>query len=190
MDDIKKLYDEHLRAPFPPDLAGEEILGVELVLVDADTAGLTDKYISDRGQLTVDDFRILSHCYSDLKVIAKELKGTDRQYFARLQNIAGLIIENIKNENVTRDKKLPKPEWETIFLKIKEILHDWDPLGVPDSVDDEYDTMNFRLLSVLMNKGDRGEIRNILDDYTRNVMQLTVDNDTLDRVTDRISKIS
>jgi predicted ribosome quality control (RQC) complex YloA/Tae2 family protein len=139
--------------------------------------------------LSSDDNRILNHCYSDLKKVVKELSGADRQYFARLQNIAGLIIEKLKERRTMPDKESFKPEWEKNFLKIREILNDWDPSGVADSVDDEYDTMNFRTLSVLMNKRDKNEIKEILADYTKNSMELTVDNVTLDRVSEQISKI-
>jgi hypothetical protein len=188
MDEITKLYNEHLTTPFP-DRRGDEVMGVDLVLIDSDTAGLISTYIGSRGQLTGDDLRILKHCYFNLKTVVKELSGADRQYFARLQNIAGLIIEKLKDRPATTDKESFRPEWEKNFLKIREILNDWDPIGVADSVDDEYDTMNFRTLSVLMNKRDKKEIKEILDDYTRNAMEITVDNDTLDKVADRISKI-
>ena len=188
MDEIVKLYNEHLTTSFP-DRRGDEILGIDLVLIDTDTAGLITKFISYRGQLSTEDIRILHHCHSDLSRVVKELSGADRQYFARLQNIAGLIIENLKGRHLTTDNKF-KPEWEKHFLQIRETLNDWDPIGVADMIDDEYDTMNFRTLSVIMNKNDKKDIRNILDDYTRNAMQLTVDKDTLDKVADRISKIS
>lgn len=189
MDDIVKLYNEHLATRFP-DRRGDEVMGVDLVLIDSDTAGLIDKYIKSRGQLSSDDLRLLNHCHADLKTIIKELSGADRQYFAQLQNIAGLIIERLKHRRTEANKELFKPEWEKNFLKIREILNDWDPIGVADSVDDEYDTMNFRTLSVLTNKRDKKEIREILDDYTRNSMEITVDSETLDKVADRISKIS
>lgn len=165
-------------------------MGIDLVLIDSDTAGLISKYIASRGHLSEDDKRILNHCYSDLKTIAKELSGADRQYFARLRNIAGRIIEKLKDTRTTTDKESFKTEWEKNFLKIREILNEWDPIGVADSVDDEYDTMNFRTLSVLMNKRDKKEIQEILADYIRNSMEIVVDNDTLDRIADRISKVS
>ncbi len=189
MDDIVKLYNEHLTTSFP-DRRGEEVMGIDLVSIDSDTAGLIEKYINSRGQWSSDDKRILSHCYSDLKTIVKELSGADRQYFSRLQNIAGQVIERLKNGQTTADKESFKPEWEKNFLKIREILNEWDPIGASDFVDDEYDTMNFRTLSVLMNKRDKKEIKSILDNYTRNDMQINVDNDTLDKVADRISKIN
>jgi hypothetical protein len=189
MDDIVKLYNEHLATSFP-DRRGDEVMGIDLVLIDSDTAGLIDKYTKSRGQLSSNDLRILTHCHSDLKTIVKELSGADRQYFSRLQNIAGLVIEKLKSGQTTTDNESFKPEWEKNFLKIREILNDWDPIGAGVGVEDEYDTMNFRTLSVIMNKRDKKEIKKILDDYTRTAMQITVDNDTLDKVADRISKIS
>ncbi|WP_133273392.1 hypothetical protein [Hymenobacter radiodurans] len=188
MDEIVKLYNEHLITPFP-DRQGDEILGIDLVSIDSDTAGLITKYIGSRGQLSTDDFRILHHCYFDLRRVVKELKGADRQYFVRLQNIAGLIMEKLRSIQLTSNNKSFKPEWENTFIKIREILNDWDPIGVADLVDNEYDTMNFRTLSVLLNKRDKKEIKEILADYTKNSMELTVDEATLDRVSEQISQI-
>ena len=119
----------------------------------------------------------------------KDVYSTTRITIAPILIIAGLIIENLKDRRTTTDKKSYKPEWQKNFLKIREILNDWDPIGVADSVDDEYDTMNFRTLSVLMNKRDKKEIKEILTNYTKNSMELTVDNATLDRVSEQISKI-
>ena len=90
MDVIVKLYNEHLKTSFP-DRRGDEEMGIDLVLIDSDTAGLISKYIGSHGQLNTDDNKALNHCYFDLKTVVKELSGLDR-----LQNIAGLIIEKIK----------------------------------------------------------------------------------------------
>lgn len=100
----------------------------------------------------------------------------------------GLIVGKIKDQDPA-DKKALKPEWEKNFLKIREVLNEWDPIGVADSVNDEYDTINFRTLSALMNNRDKKEIRRILADYTRNSMEITVDDATLDMVSERILKI-
>lgn len=98
MDDIVKLYNELLTTSFP-DRRGDEVMGIDLVLIDSDIAGLISKYIGSRGELSTADSKILNHCYSDLKKIVKELSDSDRQYFARLQDIAGLIIEKSKTAN-------------------------------------------------------------------------------------------
>ena len=99
MDNIKELYGEHVKSPFP-DLRGEEVHGIDLVMADADTAGLIQKYISNRGRLSETDLHILIACHSDLKVIVQELTGADRQYFARLQNVAAQIIEKLTGKSI------------------------------------------------------------------------------------------
>jgi hypothetical protein len=189
MEEIIHLYDQHLTTPFPDRRGGETVLGVDLVLVDSDTAGLVDKYIHSRGHLSADDIRILNHCYSDLKTVVKELSGEDRQYFARLQNVVGLMLERLKDQDPPTERKAFKPEWGKNFLKIREVLNEWDPIGVADSVNDEYDMITFRTLSALMKNCDKKEIRGILADYTRNSMEITVDDATLDRVSEQILKI-
>lgn len=122
MEEITKLYNEHLATSFP-DSRGDEIMGVDLVLANSNTAGLISKYIATRGQLSSDDLRILSQCYSHLKTIVKELSGADRKYFARLQNIAGLIIEKLNSTPTITDNELFRPEWEKNFVKIRKILN-------------------------------------------------------------------
>jgi hypothetical protein len=191
MDEIKKIYDEHLRTSFP-DLRGEEIHGIDLVLIDSDTAGLISKYLSHRGQLTEDDFRIINYCYSELKLVVKELDGINRQYFARLQNIAGLIIDDIKKnkkEKIKDYKSGYKPDWEPLFLKFRDILNEWDPLGVADSVIDEYDSINFRILSAMFHGTNKEEIINDIDKYILDTMQIKVDIEILESIIDKIYNI-
>jgi len=93
MDRIKGLYKAHLNTPFP-DLKGEEISGIDLVLIDSDTAGLISKYIGSRGHLVDNDWQILKVCNSDLQTVIKELNDTDRPYFIQLKNIVEQIIDN------------------------------------------------------------------------------------------------
>lgn len=40
-----ELWEEHEKTPFPPGLRGEGIFGVDLVLLDADTAGLVEDFL-------------------------------------------------------------------------------------------------------------------------------------------------
>ena len=87
------------------------------------------------------------------------------------------------------DNKQRGTDWRKYFLKIREILNNWDPIGVADSVEDEYDGMNFKVLSVLMNNHDKKEVREVLADHARNYMVLDVDDATLDRVSEEILKL-
>lgn len=44
MDDIRELYNKYLNVSFP-NRRGDEIMGIDLVLIDSDTPGLINKYI-------------------------------------------------------------------------------------------------------------------------------------------------
>jgi hypothetical protein len=181
MEEIQKLYNQHLNNSFP-DLRGEEINGIDLVLIDSDSAGLVQKFFANKGRLNEEEIRTLTHCYNDLKVVVRELEAKSRLYFSNLLNIVGQVIE-LGNSRSTHGFK---PEWEKKFQVIRQILNEWDPIGVADSVDDEYDTMNNRTLSVIMNNRPKDEVFNILRDYTKHAMELNVDEQTLNEVTDKI----
>ena len=92
MTDIKTLYADFLEIPFPDNLSGEEINGIDLVLLDSDTAGLIDKFIHHDSQLDSNDFNILRQCYRELESVEKELQGQQKEYFMTLLNIARQII--------------------------------------------------------------------------------------------------
>ncbi|CAD5253479.1 MULTISPECIES: hypothetical protein [unclassified Imperialibacter] len=180
--EIQLLYNRHTEAPFPAT-QGLEVMGIDLALIDSDSAGLIAKFLSQKGHLSQDDFRILHHCFSDLKVVVKELESEPRLYFSNLLNIVGQIIGF---ENTGRSTEDFKPEWETKFQRIRQILNDWDPIGVADMVDDEYDTMTFRTLAVIMNDKPQENIYFVLKDYTKNAMEMSVDEETLRRITGSI----
>jgi hypothetical protein len=99
MTDIKHLYDEFVKIPFPDNLSGEEIQGIDLVLLDCGTAGLIDKFISKNGQLNIDDFKILRQCITELQRVTRELQGQERLYFSTLLNIAHQTINFLTNTN-------------------------------------------------------------------------------------------
>jgi hypothetical protein len=96
MDEITQMWDQHMATPFPEGREGDEVLGVDLVLTDTYTAGVITKFIGSRGRnVTHDDIRILKECYSDLTTVVTELSAHDAIYFARLRDIAGLILDRM-----------------------------------------------------------------------------------------------
>lgn len=50
-DSVQRLWDEHCDAPFPARLGGQEIAGVEMVMLDADIAGCVQTWLANKGQL-------------------------------------------------------------------------------------------------------------------------------------------
>jgi hypothetical protein len=191
MDNIKDKYDEFLKLPFPEGLRGEEILGIELILLDSDSAGLIDKCIGNKGHLTQSDFKILKKCFTDLKTIVKELKGNNRTYFGLLLNIVHQTVDYLKanNQLINKEKEQLIKEWQTDFDKIRKILNDWDPIGVADVVDDEYDSINFLAYSALRNKGTLEGIKKAIKEYMNDSMELDVPDSDLTEIAQKIKMI-
>jgi len=91
MKNIKESYQNFLKLPFPEKLAGEEIYEIDLVSLDTFTAGLIDKYISRKGELSKSDFELLDKFNLELKSITKELKGVELAYFSFLSDLANQV---------------------------------------------------------------------------------------------------
>lgn len=86
-----ELWRQHLRAPFPDGLAGAEIAGVSLVLLDADLAGCISVWHSAGGLLDRGRRRTLERRLEELGRVLDLLEGTDEAaYFLRLESLARL----------------------------------------------------------------------------------------------------
>jgi hypothetical protein len=48
---VSQLWEHHLRDPFPARLRGEELAGVDMVMLDADVAGCVDTWLHGSGPL-------------------------------------------------------------------------------------------------------------------------------------------
>lgn len=191
MDNIKDKYDEFLKLPFPDDLKGVEILGIELILLDSDSAGLIDKFISNKGHLNQSDFMILKECFNDLKTVVKELKGNNRTYFSFILNMIHQTIDYLKTNNrlIDKEKEQLINEWKKDFERIRKILNDWDPNGVADIVDDEYDSINFLAYSALKNQGEIEDIKNAIKGYMSDSMEMDIPDSELVLIAKKIKNI-
>ncbi|MDX3074026.1 hypothetical protein [Streptomyces sp. MI02-7b] len=90
VDRLARLWEEHCRAPYPPGFRGVDIEGVELILQDADVAGLVQRELS--GGLDDNGIAILWACIADLDKIAPLINEEYCvSYFGRLRAAAGLI---------------------------------------------------------------------------------------------------
>ncbi|MET9956209.1 hypothetical protein ABZ135_32345 [Streptomyces sp. NPDC006339] len=88
-DRLARLWDEHRRAPFPPGFRGVDVEGVELVLLDADVAGLVQREL--HGGLDDRGVADLWRCVADLdKVLPLIGEAYCASYCARLREMAGL----------------------------------------------------------------------------------------------------
>jgi len=95
MKKIKALYDDFIKIPFPNDLKGIEIDGIDLIILDSDTAGLIDKFINHDYQLKNSDRKKLLQNLSEIEKIKGELNENERIYFSLLIDIIKLINEHM-----------------------------------------------------------------------------------------------
>jgi hypothetical protein len=91
-DDLRRRWAAHLALPFPADLAGEELDGVDLVLLDADTAGYIQTFIGDLGWRDFEVRKSLKRCLCELDVILPGLPVQAIGYFRALRDLAALVL--------------------------------------------------------------------------------------------------
>ena len=90
-DEVERLWDEHLGAPFPDGLAGEEIAGVDIVMLDADIAGCVVTWLGNRGRLDEGRKAVLAKCLDDLDSVLPLLQNESaREYYEQLRQLAQL----------------------------------------------------------------------------------------------------
>ncbi|WP_152648732.1 hypothetical protein [Streptacidiphilus anmyonensis] len=87
---VASLWEEHRRVPFPPSFRGVEVEGVELILLDADVAGLVQRELD--GGLDGEGVAVLWACLAALdKVVPLIDEEYCACYFARLAMLARLV---------------------------------------------------------------------------------------------------
>jgi hypothetical protein len=96
---IAVLWQVHTSATFPNGYGGEEVDGIDLALLDTETSGCIQTLISRGGHLDIWRTSILGLCYRDLAVVTAALNGAARDYFARLETLAGLALQAVRDES-------------------------------------------------------------------------------------------
>lgn len=92
---LKALWAEFETVEFPRSLAGKEVAGIDLVLMDSSAAGCIQTFVEREGCLDTWRTAILGRCYRELAIATAELPGRARAYFARLERLAGLVLDAI-----------------------------------------------------------------------------------------------
>ncbi|MDT9690514.1 hypothetical protein Q5762_19645 [Streptomyces sp. P9(2023)] len=89
-DLLARLWAEHLRAPFPPQLRGRDIEGADFVLLDADIAGCVSAALD--GSLDARRRAILLRCRAAVEKVLPALDDENGAvaYYARLRHMAEL----------------------------------------------------------------------------------------------------
>jgi len=98
VDEVKSRFDELSRMPFPKGLGGEEVNGVELVLVDAEAAGMVQTIIKTK-TISPAQYEALLAVHHDLNKVISDLPTHGRLYFQMLIDlVGGILLMNKKDE--------------------------------------------------------------------------------------------
>jgi hypothetical protein len=89
---VPALWEEHLRGTFPRGSAGEEVDGVDLVLLDSLAAGCVSSYLAAGGRLDPEHRAVLETCATDLSRVVPKLRGQARAYFERLRVLSDAVL--------------------------------------------------------------------------------------------------
>ena len=93
---IEQLWQEHRAAVFPAGYTGKEVEGIDLALLDSDTAGCILTFLKNGGELDLWRTAILGLCYRDASIVARSLSGEAYDYFLRLETLSRLVLEAVR----------------------------------------------------------------------------------------------
>jgi hypothetical protein len=125
----------------------------------------------------------------ELKTVTKELDGLSRTYFSTSWNLAERVVSDLTETNrliEDSDSENLHKKWKQHFDSIREILNEWDPLGVADSVDDEYDSINFAAYSAFLQNGDTESVKIAIRKYLKEAMEIDETDEKLNELSENI----
>ena len=93
--EILELWQEHSASSFPKGYGGKEINGIDLSLLDAESAGCIHMYVHNSGELDQRHVEILRKSLTDLNTIVLLLNSEELMYFNRLRNLAILVLQEV-----------------------------------------------------------------------------------------------
>jgi hypothetical protein len=89
---VTRLWQAHLQAPFPARLRGAEIAGIDMVMLDADTAGCIRAWLDQAGQPASESRARITTCLNNLNHVLPLLTNpVEADYYRRLRELANLI---------------------------------------------------------------------------------------------------
>ncbi|WP_426405198.1 hypothetical protein ACN9M0_38790 [Streptomyces sp. R-07] len=95
LEAVARLYQEFMRFPFPPRLAGADRAGFDLVLLDSNTAAWVSIWIKNGGELDARGRSGLLRCIARLDRVIPVLSETDHpDYWHHLHEMARLVADS------------------------------------------------------------------------------------------------
>lgn len=89
VEQVRLLWKAHVTQEFPARLRGLEVDGVQIVLLDADVAGLVESWLASAGGLSAGRAGTLARCKADLARVLVRL--SDQAEIEYLAGLAGLV---------------------------------------------------------------------------------------------------
>jgi len=90
--------ESHLTRRFPAGYGGEDIDGIDLVLLDAETVGCISSFLNNGNEVDLERTAILGRCHRDLAVVVRQLNGEAKDYFSQLETLAELVLDAIQKK--------------------------------------------------------------------------------------------
>jgi len=92
---IEELWEQHLQAGFRAECRARDVDGIDVVMLDADIAGCVDTFLSRKRPLDPWRIAILGARYRDARYVLAHLEPQARQYFERLERLAGAVLHEV-----------------------------------------------------------------------------------------------
>ncbi|MFD7659546.1 hypothetical protein ACFV4N_36685 [Actinosynnema sp. NPDC059797] len=91
LDRLSLLWEEHVRAPFPPHLRGRDVAGEDVVVLDSDIAGCASSALS--GHLDERRRRVVARRLVAVEEVLRSIDGDGAvEYCERLREMAVLVV--------------------------------------------------------------------------------------------------
>lgn len=90
---IAHLWEKHEAAPFPTELRGKDVNGIDFVVLDADIAGCVTTFL-ERGKLNLYQTAVLGISYQRASHVVAVLNDEGAAYYKRLERLAELILKS------------------------------------------------------------------------------------------------
>ena len=91
---VARLWRAHVRREFPGRLRGEEIEGIDLVLLDAQVAGCVSTWLGSRGPLDPVRLQVLRDSVGECTVVLGALDHeTQFAYFTGVRQMAEMVLD-------------------------------------------------------------------------------------------------
>jgi hypothetical protein len=88
-----RLWEEHKAAAFPAGLRGQDVAGVDTIMLDAEVAGCIAAWIGNAGTLDSSRREILAQSLVELdRILPLLADAEERRYFQRLRDLAAVAL--------------------------------------------------------------------------------------------------